>query len=161
MELKASQGYFTEEFKAILAIKKNENYCLAALPSATFTHAIFMCFDIIAIIMAIIMDTNINIKKINLYSRLFKANLGNTGTFKALNYENKIQARLRISRPRTNPGSQYYGQLRSTYSNAQHFQVDDILTWLILGCRKFVLPQNKCARTKSAVIAWSVAHGAM
>ena len=33
---------------------------------------------------------NIDMKKIN--SQLFKANLGNSGTFKALNSENKIQA---------------------------------------------------------------------
>ena len=36
-------------------------------------------------------------------SRLKKANLGNSSIFKALKSENKIQARSRFSRPRTNP----------------------------------------------------------
>ena len=48
-------------------------------------------------------------------SRLFKANLGNSSTFNALNSENKIQEHSRFSRPRTNPAYYFRKNTRPPY----------------------------------------------
>ena len=61
---------------------------------------IFTRFDSVD---AVIMHTNKEDKLTLTNSRLFKANLGNSSTYKALNCENKIQAHSRFSRPHTNP----------------------------------------------------------